>query len=146
MNQQELMAVLPHRPPMLLVDEAHVETRADESGEYDVAVGSYTVRGDEFFLQGHFPGQPIVPGVILCEMMGQTSCVLMADQLAGKTTLFAGMDKVRFRRTVMPGDTVVFTSRQLSSKGVFHFIEGIGRVGDDICVTAELSFALVNAK
>jgi len=136
MNQQELMAILPHRPPMLLVDEAHVEA--------DTAVGRYTVRGDEFFLQGHFPGQPIVPGVILCEMMGQTSCVLMADQIAGKTTLFAGLDKVRFRRTVVPGDTVVFTTRHLAAKGRFHFVEGTGRVGDAVCVTAELSFALVD--
>jgi len=136
MNQQELMAVLPHRPPMLLVDEAHLEG--------DTAIGQYSVRGDEFFLQGHFPGQPIVPGVILCEMMGQTSCVLMADQVKGKTTLFAGMDKVRFRKTVTPGDTISFTIRQTGSKGHFHFCEGIGRVGDDVCVTAELSFVLVD--
>jgi len=138
MDRQELKAVLPHREPMLLVDEAHVEG--------DAAIGQYTVRGDEFFLQGHFPGRPIVPGVILCEMMGQTSCVLMADQVAGKTTLFAGLDKVRFRRPVTPGDTVVFTSRHLASKGIFHFIEGTGRVGDEVCVTAELSFALVDAQ
>jgi len=144
MNRQELMSILPHRPPMLLVDEAHIDVRRDASGEYAIAVGSYAVRGDEFFLQGHFPGQPVVPGVILCEMMGQTSCVLMADGIAGKTTLFAGLDKVRFRRTVVPGDTVVFTSRQTAAKGAFHFIEGIGTVGDVVCVTAELSFALVD--
>jgi len=136
MNRDELMTVLPHRPPMLLVDEAHVEG--------DTAVGSYTVRGDEFFLQGHFPEYPIVPGVMLCEMMGQTSCVLMADQIRGKTTLFAGLDKVRFRRPVRPGDTVTFVSRQTGTKGPFHFIEGTGRVGDEVCVTAQLSFALVD--
>ena len=136
MNREELMEILPHRPPMLLVDEAHIE------GE--TAVGTYTVRGDEFFLQGHFPGQPIVPGVILCEMMGQTSCVLVADQIKGKTTLFAGLEKVRFRRTVQPGDTITFTTRQTGSKAMFHFIEGTGKVGDEVCVTAELSFALVD--
>jgi len=135
MDRQELMTILPHRPPMLLVDEAHMEG--------DTAVGTYTVRGDEFFLQGHFPGQPTVPGVILCEMMGQTSCVLMADQIKGKLTLFAGLDKVRFRRTVQPGDTITFTTRQTGSKAMFHFVEGTGKVGGEVCVTAELSFALV---
>jgi len=138
MNRDELMTILPHRPPMLLIDEAHLDG--------DTSVGTYTVRGDEYFLQGHFPGQPIVPGVILCEMMAQSSCVLMADALSGKLALFAGIEKVRFRRPVVPGDTVVFTCHQLSSKGPFHFMEGTGKVGDEVCVTGQLSFALVDPK
>ncbi|MCL2470798.1 MAG: 3-hydroxyacyl-ACP dehydratase FabZ [Propionibacteriaceae bacterium] len=135
MNRQELMEILPHRHHMLLVDEAHMEDEA--------AVGQYTVRGDEFFLQGHFPGNPVVPGVILCEMMGQCSCVLMAQQLAGATPYFSGMDKVRFRRKVVPGDTIVFTTRLVNSKGAFYFISGTGSVGDQVCVSADLSFAVV---
>ncbi|MDR2931096.1 MAG: 3-hydroxyacyl-ACP dehydratase FabZ [Propionibacteriaceae bacterium] len=140
MNQAEIMDILPHRAPMLLVDEVELET--DESGGRR-AVGTYTVRGDEFFLQGHFPGNPVVPGVMLCEMMGQCSCVLIADQASGATPYFTSMEKVRFRHPVHPGDTIRFTSRLLRAKAPFYFVAGSGYVGDQLCVTAELSFALM---
>ena len=79
MNREELKEILPHREPMLLIDEA-------ERQEDGTAIGRYTVRGDEFFLQGHFPGMPVVPGVIQCEMMAQTCCVMVADLVKGKKT------------------------------------------------------------
>ena len=101
MNREELKQILPHREPMLLIDEA--ELRED-----NLAVGKYTVKGDEWFLQGHFPGMPVVPGVIQCEMMGQTCCVLVSEMVKGKKTLFTGMDKVRFKQQVTPGDTLTF--------------------------------------
>ena len=101
MNRDELKTILPHREPMLLVDEAAV-------GEDGIARGSYTVRGDEYFLDGHFPGNPIVPGVIQCEMAAQTCCVLFADKVKGSTPLFAGINKVRFRRQVKPGERIDF--------------------------------------
>ena len=85
MNREELKQILPHREPMLLIDEA--ELRED-----NLAVGKYTVKGDEWFLQGHFPGMPVVPGVIQCEMMGQTCCVLVSEMVKGKKTSFTGMD------------------------------------------------------
>ncbi len=135
MNREEIKQILPHREPMLLVDEMRLED--------GVAVGQYTVRGDEFFLQGHFPDSPIVPGVILCEMMGQCACLLIGDQEAGALPYFAGMEKVRFRRPVRPGDTIVFRSELLRAKHPFYFIAGTGRVDGQVVVSAELSFAMV---
>ncbi|MDR2974716.1 MAG: 3-hydroxyacyl-ACP dehydratase FabZ [Propionibacteriaceae bacterium] len=140
MNRDEIMGVLPHRPPMLLVDEVRLEAGDDGA---PVAVGQYTVTGEEFFLQGHFPGNPVVPGVMLCEMMGQCSCVLLADQVTGATPYFTSMDKVRFRKPVHPGDTIVFRSQLIRAKAPFYFIAGSGHVGDALHVSAELSFALV---
>lgn len=141
MNREELKSILPHREPMLLVDEATLE------GE--VAVGRYTVRGDEFFLQGHFPGFPVVPGVILCEMMAQTTCVLLGSGEAAQgkaTTFFTGLDKIKFRRPVRPGDTITFRCQITRSKSCFYFAKGEGRVGQELAVSGEYSFALVPAE
>ena len=74
MNREEIKEILPHRKPMLLVDEVVL----NDDGS---ATGYYNVRGDEFFLQGHFPDNPIVPGVIQCEMMAQSACILFKDRM-----------------------------------------------------------------
>lgn len=122
---------------MLLVDEVH-------ENEDGTVTGSYRVRGDEFFLQGHFPGNPIVPGVILCEMAAQCSCLLLADKVRGKTTLYAGMNNVKFKNPVRIGDKVEFTCTRIRSIGAFHFMKAEGRNNGKIAVSGEFSFALVD--
>lgn len=136
MDRNEIKKLLPHREPMLLIDEA-------EMTEDKKAVGKYTVRGDEFFLQGHFPGNPVVPGVILCEIMAQTCCVLFTNEAAGKTPYYTGLDKVRFRRKVLPGDTVEIECAITKQKGPFCFASGKCSVNGETAVTADFSFAMV---
>lgn len=136
MNREELMHILPHRDGMLLLDEA---TR-----DADTARGIYHVRGDEWFLQGHFPGNPIVPGVVLCEILAQSVCVLLAGDLAeGVTPMYTGMNKVRFKSPVRPGDTLETACRITRAKPPFYFAEGSGSVNGRLCVQAEFSFAVI---
>lgn len=135
MNRDEIKNIIPHREPMLLLDEVELE------GE--VSVGRYTVRGDEFFLNGHFPGNPVVPGVILCEMMGQASCLLVGDKMSGATPYFTGMNNVRFKRKVLPGDTITLKAELLKHKGPFFFVKTFAYVDQEICASGELSFAAI---
>lgn len=136
MNKEELMKILPHRDHMLLLDDA-------ESKD-GTAVGHYTVRGDEFFLKGHFPGNLIVPGVILCEILAQSACVLLEDSMSeGKMPVYTGMDHVKFRSPVKPGDTVETQCRIKRAKPPFYFAEGTVLVDGRRCVTAEFSFAII---
>ena len=137
MNREEIEKILPHRAPMLLVDEVNIENETD-------AVGTYTVTGDEWFLKGHFPDNPVVPGVMLCEMMAQTCCVLLEKQkTADATPYFTKLDKVKFRRVVKPGETLESRCRITRTKPPFYFAEGRGSVNGQEAVCAEFSFALV---
>ena len=135
MNREEIKNILPHREPMLLVDEVK---KTDGK-----AIGRYTVRGDEFFLQGHFPGNPVVPGVILCEMMAQSSCLLIEEDRSESTPYFTGMNNIKFKKKVLPGDTIIFKSELIKRKYPFYFIKSTGYVDDKLCVTGEYSFALI---
>ena len=86
MTQEEIKKILPHRDKMLLVDEAELcQDSLDENGQPTRCRGSYTIRGDEWFLQGHFPGNPIVPGVVQCEMMARpAACCWLPSRWRGK--------------------------------------------------------------
>ena len=134
---QDIMKILPHRPPMLLIEEGELSD--------GVSICKYTVKGNEFFLQGHFPENPVVPGVIQCEMMAQASCFLVGkkDGEETATPYFTGMEKVRFKKKVIPGDCITLKSELVKQKGAFYFVKCSGSVGDEICCTAEISFALM---
>jgi 3-hydroxyacyl-[acyl-carrier-protein] dehydratase len=120
---------------MLLLDEAEL----DENGN---ALGRYTVRGDEWFLQGHFPGNPVVPGVVLCEIIAQTAGVLLRDLLPGKTTLYAGMDNVRFRHMVRPGETVNVSCRITRNVSNVYVIAGEATVSNAPCASGVFTLML----
>ena len=129
------MQILPHRQDMLLLDSV-----CSSNG---TAEGFYTVRGDEYFLRGHFPGNAIVPGVILCEILAQSACALMQDQMrTGTLPVYTGLNHVKFRKSVLPGDLIETSCRLTRCKPPFYFAEGKAQVGDAVCVTAEFSFAL----
>lgn len=136
MNQSEIMKILPHRDNMLLIEEAVIED--------GIAYGKYHVRGDEWFLKGHFPGKPVVPGVILCEMLAQSACVLLSEGPSeGTTPYYTGLDKVRFKNPVLPGDTIETKCKITKVKAPFYFAEGQVSVKGKLCVKAEFSFALI---
>lgn len=138
MNREEIMTILPHRDNMLLLDDVE---RKDGT-----AVGHYTVRGDEFFLKGHFPDHPIVPGVILCEILAQSACVLMQDAMSeGTLPVYTGLNHVKFRSPVKPGDTVETRCCIKRAKHPFYFAEGTVSVDRRLCVSAEFSFAVTGA-
>ena len=136
MNKEEIKKILPHRDDMLLIDEAEIV-----DGK---AHAKRKITGEEFFLRGHFPGNPVVPGVILCEILAQSTCVLLADTMDDSVTpYFSGLNNVKFKHPVKPGDTVE-TEREITrAKGAFYFASGKGFVDGKLCVSADFSFALV---
>jgi 3-hydroxyacyl-[acyl-carrier-protein] dehydratase len=132
---------LPHRPPFLFVSELH----AVEPGQS--ASGSWDLTGDEAFFAGHFPGRPTLPGVLMVEALAQLGgvAVLADPRFAGKLPLFGGIEHARFRRQVVPGDTLELevTLGRISARAG----KGTGRatVGGDLACQAELLFVLVDS-
>lgn len=135
MEREDLKKYMPHREPMLLVDRS-------EMVEENHVVSEYTITGKEEFVNGHFPGNPIVPGVILCEIMAQSSILLMKDELEGKLALYAGLDNVRFKRVVRPGDKVVVNASLKVKRSTVIMVEAVATVDGQLACKGTLSFYL----
>lgn len=133
--------VLPHRPPFLFVDRVSLL----EPGIR--AVGHWSLKGDEWFFPGHFPGRPTLPGVLMCEAIAQVGAytVLTSEGMDGKLPLFGGLDGARFRKQVVPGDElelVVELGRMSARAG-----KGSGKalLNGEVACECDLMFVLVNA-
>jgi len=130
-------AILPHRDPFLFLDEV-LEL---EPGAHVLA--RKLVRGDEWFFPGHFPGRPIMPGVIMVEALAQAGAVavLSLPENSGKLALFAGIDGLRFKRVVGPGDELMLSCELESAWGPVGRGRAVARVGDAVAVRGTLTFA-----
>ncbi|MGC6770394.1 3-hydroxyacyl-ACP dehydratase FabZ [Enterococcus sp. LJL51] len=138
MNIQEIMEIIPHRYPFLLLD------RVDEItvGERVVAVKNVTI--NEPFFQGHFPTEPVMPGVLILEAFGQAGAValLSKPEFKGKTAYFGAMDKIRFRKKVVPGDTLILEVEILKMRATAGTGKGIAKVNGKKVAEAELTFMI----
>jgi 3-hydroxyacyl-[acyl-carrier-protein] dehydratase len=139
---KEIMEILRHRYPFLLVDRI-VEIEEDRR-----AVGIKNVTINEPFFQGHFPGVPIMPGVLIVEAIAQVGGVMLLSSRREKRMipLLGGIDNLRFRKQVFPGDQLVMEVEILGKKGNIGKCRGTARVGSSIVVEGDMLFAFIEEK
>lgn len=135
---EEIMEIIPHRNPFLLIDtieELEVGVRA---------LGKKCVSMNEPYFAGHFPGNPVMPGVLIMEALAQVGAVAMLSmpEMKGKTAYFAGMDKVRFRQKVIPGDVLMLDTSIIKVKGPIGVGKAVATVDGKKVAEAELTFAI----
>ena len=135
---KEIMKILPHRPPMLLVD------RITEIEPFQSATGIKNITMNEPQFRGHFPGNPIMPGVLILEAMAQVGGVAMLypEENRGKIALFGGMENVKFKHPVIPGDQLVTKAEIKRVRGNFGLLHADGYVKDKLVASADFKFAL----
>lgn len=134
----EIQKILPHRPPMLLVD------RILEIDPFKSATGLKNVTLNEPFFVGHFPGHPIMPGVLILEAMAQVGGVAMLypEEHRGKIALFGGMENIKFKQPVVPGDTLITKAEIVKVRGDFGVLHSDGFVDEKLVASADFKFAL----
>ena len=137
LSLEQIKEIIPHRDPFLLLDEI-IELDTFK------AIGIKHVTLDEFYFKGHFPGKPVVPGVILVESLAQVGAVIILshDKYKGKIAYFTGIKNAKFRKSVLPGDTVYLHCEVTRIKGAFGFGKAEAYVNDELVCEAEVSFAV----
>ena len=143
---EEIYNTIPHREPFLFIDRI-IEIREDG------AVAEREIRGDEPHFQGHYPGNPLMPGVLLCEAVFQTAAVYMIRHFGGawegkgeKTPVLARIQMAKFKQMVRPGDTIRIETTYKESLSRFHFMTGKVTVGGKLAVTVDFGLALLDAE
>lgn len=135
---KEIMEILPHRAPFLLIDTI------EELEPGLRALGKKCVSMNEPYFQGHFPGNPVMPGVLIIEALAQVGAVAILSQpeWKGKTAYFAGIDKAKFRRKVLPGDVLMLEMTIIKVKGPVGVGKAVATVDGKVAAQAELTFAI----
>lgn len=138
MDKEQIKEIIPHRDPFLLIDSI-IEL---EPGVKCVA--EKYMSPDEFWFKGHFPDYPVVPGVLMIEMLAQAGCVAMLSlpENKGKTGFFGGIKEAKFRRQVVPGETLRLETEIIKVKGPIGIGKAIATVNGEKAVVAEISFAI----
>jgi 3-hydroxyacyl-[acyl-carrier-protein] dehydratase len=136
-NSDQIQQIIPHRYPFLLVDQIL-------SIEDQKIVGIKAVSANEMHFLGHFPQKHVMPGVLIMEALAQTGAVLLLSQeeFKGRLAYFAGMDKVRFKRQVVPGDVLRLEVELVQQRGAIGFASAKAFVGDQLAASGELMFAV----
>lgn len=139
LNKEQIKEIIPQREPFLMIDE--VETYIP--GESAVAYKK--VDKKEWYFQGHFPGNPIMPGVLIAESLAQTGAVaiLSMEENKGKNALFGGIDKMKFKKMVVPGDILKLEVKIIKRKGPIGIGEAFASVNEKVVAKGELTFAVV---
>ena len=139
LNKEEIKNIIPQREPFLMIDEVEKYVPGESCTAYK------NVSEDEYYFKGHFPGNPIMPGVLIVESLAQTGAVaiLSMEENKGKNALFGGIDKLRFKKQVIPGDRLKLEVKIIKRKGPIGVGEAIATVNGEVAVKGELTFAIV---
>lgn len=139
LNQEQIKKIIPQREPFLMIDEVENYVPGESCTAYK------KVRKEEYYFKGHFPGNPIMPGVLIVESLAQTGAVaiLSMEENKGKNALFGGIDKLRFKKQVVPGDTLKLQVKIIKRKGPIGIGEAIATVDAKVAAKGELTFAIV---